>query len=191
MWMQPQRVRWTGLKLTVQPHNVVRVQHLFTAKNQVPFPHLPRATAGPGAHQTSPEADGAHRPAESSPSTDTSSLSNSTVSCGWISAGASTRAEEGSRSQQYRPLQWQEWRQSSTSQNSPSHRQRTAEGRGGRRGGGGREDDNIQKAHFGFGKLPILKTPNQMQIWQLKRTVLGSVLVLPGVSQPGWQDTCK
>lgn len=44
---------------------------------------------------------------------------------------------------------------------------------------------------FFFGKLPIIKTPNQMQIWQLKRIVLAALLVLLGVSQTGWQDTCK
>lgn len=42
-----------------------------------------------------------------------------------------------------------------------------------------------------FGKLPIIKTSNQMQIWQLKRIVPASLLVLLGVSQTGWQDTCK
>lgn len=55
----------------------------------------------------------------------------------------------------------------------------------------GEVDDNIPKARFVSGELPIIKTPNQRQIWQLKRMVLGSVLVSLEVSQPGWQDTCK
>jgi len=38
-----------------------------------------------------------------------SSRYSSTVTYGWIGAGASTRAEEGWRSQRYCPLRRQEW----------------------------------------------------------------------------------
>lgn len=64
---------------------------------------LPKATAGPGAYQTSPAADALHWPAGSSLSTDTCWISTSTVSCGWISAGASARAEESWRKEQCHP----------------------------------------------------------------------------------------
>lgn len=41
-----------------------------------------------------------------------------------------------------------------------------------------------------LGKLSIIKILKQTQTWQLKKTVLGSVLDLPGIYQLGWQDTC-
>lgn len=41
-----------------------------------------------------------------------------------------------------------------------------------------------------LGKLTVIKTPKQTPTWQLDRTVLSSVLDLPGIYQLGWQDTC-
>lgn len=54
----------------------------------------------------------------------------------------------------------------------------------------GEEGKMVTNKTLVLGKLPIIKTPKQTQTWQLERTVLGSVLDLPGIYQLGWQDAC-
>lgn len=127
MWMQLRWVRWTGLKTSqcasLTLHHWKRPSNLSS---------LPKATAGPGAHQTSPAADAVPWPAGSSPSTHTSWISTSTVSCGWISAGASTRSWEELEKWAVPCPWWQEWWQPSKAQHNPAHSQQSAaEGRSG------------------------------------------------------------
>lgn len=111
------------------------------------------------------------------------------MSCGWISAGASTRAEESWRKEQCHP----HGGRNDDSPKKPS----TAE----HRANSQQQKEEVDKEEEEEGKmvknktlvsveLPIIKNPKQTQTWQLERTVLGSVLDLPSIYQLGWQDTC-